>query len=50
MSTRDEDHRRLERMYRSVPANEYFRSEIRIDEGTAEVCLDDKTFLPRGYR
>src|SRR5678815_3727876 len=39
MSSRDEHHRRLERMYLSAPANEYFRPEIRIDEGTAEVRL-----------
>lgn len=38
-TTRDEHHRRLERMYRSAPANEYFRPEIRIAEGTAEVRL-----------
>jgi hypothetical protein len=50
MSTRDDHHRRLERMYLSAPANEYFRPQIRIDEGTAEACLDDKTFLRRGYR
>ena len=39
MSNRDEHHRRLERMYLSAPANEYFRPEIRIDEGTAEVRI-----------
>jgi uncharacterized protein (TIGR00369 family) len=39
MSNRDEHYRRLERMYRSAPANEYFRPEIRIQEGTAEVSL-----------
>jgi uncharacterized protein (TIGR00369 family) len=39
MSNRDEHHRRLERMYLSAPANEYFRPEIRIDEGRAEVRL-----------
>jgi uncharacterized protein (TIGR00369 family) len=39
MSNRDEHHRRLERMYVSAPANEYFRPEIHIDEGTAEVRL-----------
>jgi uncharacterized protein (TIGR00369 family) len=39
MSTRSDHHRRLERMYLSAPANEYFRPEIRIDEGRAEVRL-----------
>jgi uncharacterized protein (TIGR00369 family) len=39
MSNRDEHHRRLERMYLSAPANEYFRPEIRIAEGRAEVRL-----------
>ena len=39
MSNRDDHHRRLERMYLAAPANEYFRPEIRIDEGTAEVRL-----------
>jgi len=39
MSNHEEHHRRLERMYRAAPANEYFRPEIRIDEGTAEVRL-----------
>jgi len=40
MSNRHDHHRRLERMYLSAPANEYFRPEIRIDEGTAEVRLE----------
>ena len=39
MSNRDEHHRRLEHMYLSAPANEYFKPEIRIDEGRAEVRL-----------
>src|SRR5215217_9624801 len=39
MSNHEEHHRRLERMYQAAPANEYFRPEIRIDEGTAEVRL-----------
>ena len=39
MTTHDEHHRRLERMYLSAPANEYFRPEIRIGEGRAEVRL-----------
>ena len=39
MPTHDEHHRRLERMYLAAPANEYFRPEIRIGEGRAEVCL-----------
>jgi uncharacterized protein (TIGR00369 family) len=40
MSNRHDHHRRLERMYLSAPANEYFRPEIRIDEGAAEVRLE----------
>ena len=39
MTSRDEHHRRLERMYRSAPTNEYFRPEISIDDGKAEVRL-----------
>lgn len=39
MSARDDHFRRLERMYLAAPANEYFRPEIRIDDGTAEVRL-----------
>jgi uncharacterized protein (TIGR00369 family) len=39
MSNRDEHYRRLERMYLAAPANEYFRPEIQIAEGTAEVRL-----------
>src|SRR5689334_7260935 len=39
MTSRDEHHRRLERMYRSAPTNEYFRPEISIDDGKAEVSL-----------
>ena len=39
MPSRDEHHRRLERMYLSAPANEYFKPEIRIDDGRAEVRL-----------
>lgn len=39
MSDRHDHFRRLERMYLAAPANEYFRPEIRIDEGTAEVRL-----------
>jgi uncharacterized protein (TIGR00369 family) len=38
MSNHDR-YRRLERMYHAAPANEYFRPEIRIGEGTAEVRL-----------
>ena len=37
MTDRDEHHRRLERMYLSAPANEYFRPAIRVDDGSAEV-------------
>jgi len=39
MPNHDEHHRRLERMYLSAPANDYFRPEIRIAEGRAEVRL-----------
>jgi uncharacterized protein (TIGR00369 family) len=39
MTSHDEHYRRLERMYLSAPANEYFRPEIRIGEGTAVVEL-----------
>ena len=39
MSARDDHFRRLERMYLAAPANEYFRPEIQIDDGTAEVRL-----------
>ena len=39
MPNRDEHYRRLERMYLAAPANEYFRPEIQIREGTAEVRL-----------
>jgi uncharacterized protein (TIGR00369 family) len=39
MSNRDEHYRRLERMYRAAPANEYFRPEIHVDDGKAEVRL-----------
>ena len=39
MTDRDAHYRRLEHMYRAAPANEYFRPEIRIDDGTAEVRL-----------
>ena len=38
-TSHDTHHRRLERMYRSAPTNEYFRPEIQIGEGTAEVRL-----------
>ena len=40
MTTHDEHFRRLERMYVAAPANEYFRPEIRIEQGRAEVRLD----------
>ena len=39
MSTRDDHYRRLERMYLAAPCNAYFRPEIRVGEGTAEVRL-----------
>ena len=40
MTTHDEHFRRLERMYVAAPANEYFRPEIRIEQGRAEVRLE----------
>ena len=43
MTNRDEHYRRLERMYVAAPANEYFRPEIRIGEGTAEVRIAVRT-------
>src|SRR5689334_4983624 len=43
MTNRDEHYRRLERMYLAAPANEYFRPEIRIGEGTAEVRIAVRT-------
>ena len=39
MTDHDEHYRRLERMYLAAPANEYFRPEIRIEEGAAEVRI-----------
>jgi uncharacterized protein (TIGR00369 family) len=39
MASHDDHYRRLERMYLSAPANEYFRPEISISEGRAEVEL-----------
>jgi uncharacterized protein (TIGR00369 family) len=39
MPNSDQHYRRLERMYLAAPANEYFRPEIQIAEGTAEVRL-----------
>jgi uncharacterized protein (TIGR00369 family) len=39
MTNRDDHFRRLERMYLAAPANEYFRPDISIGEGTAEVRL-----------
>ena len=39
MISTDDHCRRLERMYLGAPANEYFRPEIRIGEGFAEVQL-----------
>ncbi|HUQ82723.1 MAG TPA: PaaI family thioesterase [Gemmatimonadaceae bacterium] len=39
MTDRDDHFRRLERMYLGAPANEYFRPEIRVDDGMAEVRL-----------
>ena len=39
MTSHDDHHRRLERMYLAAPANEYFKPGIRIGDGTAEVQL-----------
>ena len=39
MTSQDEHHRRLERMYHAAPTNEYFRPELRIADGSAEVRL-----------
>lgn len=39
MSNHDEHYRRLERMYRGAPANEYFRPDIHVEHGKAEVRL-----------
>ena len=39
MTSHDDHYRRLERMYLSAPANEYFKPDIRIGDGTAEVKL-----------
>lgn len=39
MTNRDDHFRRLERMYLGAPANEYFKPDITIGEGTAEVTL-----------
>ncbi|HKV92787.1 MAG TPA: PaaI family thioesterase [Candidatus Angelobacter sp.] len=40
-------YRRLERMYRAAPINEFFKPEIRIDKGTAEIIvhIDDRRFF-----
>lgn len=39
MSSRDEHYRRLERMYAAAPTNAYFRPEISVGNGIAEVRL-----------
>ena len=39
MTNQDEHYRRLERMYMAAPANEYFKPEITVGDGTAEVRL-----------
>jgi uncharacterized protein (TIGR00369 family) len=43
----EEHYRRLERMYRAAPINEFFKPEIRIGKGTAEitVLVDDRRFF-----
>ena len=43
----EEHYRRLERMYLAAPINEFFKPEIRIGKGTAEVTVhvDDRRFF-----
>ena len=45
--TGEEHYRRLERMYRVAPINEFFKPEIRIGQGTAEITVhvDDRRFF-----
>lgn len=42
---REEHRRKLERLYLAAPTNQYFRPEIRIDEGTAEVRIEARADL-----
>jgi uncharacterized protein (TIGR00369 family) len=39
MVSTDDHFRKLERMYAAAPVNEYFRPELRISEGRAEVTI-----------
>ncbi|HZS26247.1 MAG TPA: PaaI family thioesterase [Candidatus Angelobacter sp.] len=43
----EEHYRRLERMYRAAPINEFFKPEIRISKGIAEITVhvDDRRFF-----
>jgi len=43
----EEHYRRLERMYLAAPINEFFKPEIRIGRGTAEITVqvDDRRFF-----
>ena len=43
----EEHYRRLERMYLAAPINEFFKPEIRIGKGTAEITVhvDDRRFF-----
>ncbi len=43
----EEHYRRLERMYRAAPINEFFKPEISIGRGTAEITVhvDDRRFF-----
>jgi len=47
ISIGEEHYRRLERMYRAAPINEFFRPEIMIGRGTAEITVhvDDRRFF-----
>ena len=47
ISIGEEHYRRLERMYRAAPINEFFKPEIRIGRGTAEITVqvDDRRFF-----
>ena len=43
----EEHYRKLERMYRAAPINEFFRPEITISQGMAEITVqvDDRRFF-----
>ena len=40
MPSLDDHYRRLERMYRSAPINQFYNPTIRVADGTAEVALN----------